>query len=185
VGRQICAAGCASGAPKPASTTTTAFQTRQSQKKNPPGKSVGLEVCTGGVSAGPKPRAILERMSPIVSQFTFARHSACYPLSAGGFQGPSSRRRRDTIFRARRRSFFDDRLIASAVSSAGQPLPVSASCAIGAGASWLPCRLLRPPIASFEIVEKSIPGLGNSACPQPGAAQHSAAWSSARAFLKR
>jgi hypothetical protein len=38
VGRQILSAGCASGAPKPASTTTTtAFQTRQSQKKNPPG----------------------------------------------------------------------------------------------------------------------------------------------------
>ena len=36
VGRQILSAGSASGAPKPAS-TTTAFRTRQSQKKNPPG----------------------------------------------------------------------------------------------------------------------------------------------------
>jgi hypothetical protein len=40
------------------------------------------------MSAGPKPRAILERMSPIVSQFTFARHGACYPLSTGDFRGP-------------------------------------------------------------------------------------------------
>jgi hypothetical protein len=33
----------------------------------------------------------------------------------------------------------------------------SVSGVIGAGASWLPWRLLRPPIASFETVENLIP----------------------------
>jgi hypothetical protein len=27
-------------------------------------------------------------MSPLVSQFTFSSHGACYPLSAGDFRGP-------------------------------------------------------------------------------------------------
>jgi hypothetical protein len=42
----------------------------------------------------------------IASHFTFSQPGACYPLTAGGFQGPSDRRRRDTNFRARRRSFL-------------------------------------------------------------------------------
>ena len=42
VGRQILSAGSASGAPKPASTTTTAFRTRQSQRKNRRIKAAGL-----------------------------------------------------------------------------------------------------------------------------------------------
>jgi hypothetical protein len=28
-------------------------------------------------------------MGPMVSQFTFARHSACYPLCVGDFRGPA------------------------------------------------------------------------------------------------
>jgi hypothetical protein len=77
VGRQIREACFTSGASKPASTTTAAFRTRQSQKKNPPSYSGGREICPSGVSAGPKPRAVLERMSAIVIPFTYARYGAC------------------------------------------------------------------------------------------------------------
>jgi hypothetical protein len=75
-----------------------------------------------------------------VNQFTFARHGACYPLSAGGFQGPSDRRRRDTIFRARRRNFLRPSLLCPTLPTGNGEPPSVAGCAfwpIGAGASWL------------------------------------------------
>jgi hypothetical protein len=71
---------------------------------------------------GAVPTPPLEKMSPIVSQFTFARHAARYVLMAGDFRGPVNRRRRDTKFRARRRSFLTSssapRLFAALLNSA-------------------------------------------------------------------
>ena len=47
-----------------------------------------------------------KRIKPIVNQFTFGQHDARYRIVAGDFRGPVIDRRRDTIFRARRRIFF-------------------------------------------------------------------------------
>jgi len=60
VGRQICAAGAADGASRASAwrPESTACCTRQTQKKNPPDWSGGLETFIGGVSAGPKRRAL-------------------------------------------------------------------------------------------------------------------------------
>jgi hypothetical protein len=60
MGRQICAGGSASGASKPAS-TTTAFRSRQGQKRNPPLQPGGLETFIGGLNAELKPDSFLSR----------------------------------------------------------------------------------------------------------------------------
>jgi hypothetical protein len=66
------------------------------------------------------------------------------PLVAGDFRA-SNRRRRDTIFRARRRSFFDDRLTALTVLH-GRPAAAGYASVVGAGALLIaPLAFQQPP----------------------------------------
>ena len=83
----------------------------QEPKENPPGQVGKFEIGTSGVSAGPKPRAPIKNWhecEPVHICSAWGLLISC----RWGFQGPNSGRRRDTIFRARRRSFFDDWLTA-------------------------------------------------------------------------
>ena len=98
------------------------------------GASTFAAILTG-LRCGFAPAVILERMSPSVSQFTFARLGACYPFGAGDFRA-SDRRRRDATFRARRRNF----LTVSYRLTAWHEPPAAAgyvSTPTGAGASFV------------------------------------------------
>jgi hypothetical protein len=73
------------------------------------GVSLAMIAAPFGEIRPPELAASLFCFASRVNQFTFARRQTCY-RTVGGFQGPRIGRRRDRIFRARRRSFFEGRL---------------------------------------------------------------------------
>jgi hypothetical protein len=80
-------------------------------------------------------------MSTIVNQFTFARHGCLLASDHWGFQGPSNRRRRDTTFRARRRSFFDAGLPSVTIVGLHHSPPVPSPCGRWRRSILIPSRL--------------------------------------------